>query len=214
MATTLATPNTLLGTLRPERGAARTLTTLAVVVLGALVLTASAKISVPVWPVPVTLQTLAVAVLAAAFGWRVGVATVALYIAQGLAGLPVFATGGGPAYVFAPSFGFIVGWLPMAYIVGRAADLGVSNKPLPLFGVMVLGNAVGFLCGFLWLMVVAAMIVGSGAELPGWLAADDLVGTAFRGAVQPFVAWDILKMALAALTVTGAWALVKRLRRG
>lgn len=213
MATPLATPNTLLGTLSPSGAGPRVLTTLAVVVLGTLVLTASAKISVPVWPVPVTLQTLAVAVLAAAFGWRVGVATVALYIAQGLAGLPVFATGGGPGYVFAPSFGFIVGWLPMAFIIGRAADLGVSNRPFSLFGIMVAGNAIGFICGFLWLMAVAAMLVNSGAELPGWLDASDLAGTAFRGAVQPFVVWDLIKMAFAALTVTGAWMLVKRLGR-
>src|SRR5690606_29929155 len=110
-----------LGVLTPKAGAARLLASLLTVVLGSPVLAVSARLSVPVLPVPVSLQTFAVAVLAAGFGWRVGVATVALYLVEGLAGLPVFATGGGIDYVLRPSFGFLVGALPMAYIIGRAA---------------------------------------------------------------------------------------------
>jgi biotin transport system substrate-specific component len=114
MALTLTTPNTVLGVISPKSQSARLALNVGTVILGSLLLAAAARISVPVTPVPVTLQSLAVALLAAAFGWRIGVATVALYIVEGLAGLPVFAAGGGLGYLMSPSFGFIAGWLPMA----------------------------------------------------------------------------------------------------
>lgn len=212
MALTLTTPNTVLGVLAPKTQSARLVANLATVVLGSLLLAASARISVPVMPVPVSLQTLAVALLAAGFGWRIGVATVALYLVQGLAGLPMFASPpyGGLDYLFRPSFGFIIGYLPMAFIIGWAADNGASGKPLKLFAWMLVGDAVAFAFGFAWLLVVANMIVSSGAELPGWLDAGNLVATAFDGAVRPFIVWDILKMALAAVTVAGLFTLVRR----
>jgi biotin transport system substrate-specific component len=210
MALTLTTPNTLLGTFQPKAGAARVWTSIATVILGTVLLTLSAKISVPVQPIPVTLQTLAVAVLAAAFGWRIGVATVALYLIEGLLGAPVFARGGGWTYVMQPSFGFLVGYLPMAFIIGLAADRGSARSFFSLFGVMVIADAVAFAFGFIWLMVVGTMIVGSGAALPTWLDANSLALTAYKGAVEPFVMWDVVKMAFAALTVSGAYALMRR----
>src|SRR6218665_2688393 len=115
MALTLTTNNTVLGALSPKAGVARLATSLATVVLGSLLLWASAKINVLTVPVPVSLQTFAVAALAAGFGWRHAVWTVLLYIAEGLAGLPVFAYGGGFAYAMSPSLGFIIGFLPMAF---------------------------------------------------------------------------------------------------
>lgn len=210
MALTLTTQNTVLGVLLPKEGAARLLANLATVVLGTLLLTLSARISVPVMPVPVTLQTFAVAVLAAGFGWRIGVATVALYLLEGLSGLPVFATGGGIDYVFRPSFGFLVGYLPMAYIIGRAADTGASAKPVALFISMLIADAVVFAFGFAWLLVVVNLVVAQGGAVPGWLDAGNLVGSAFKGAVEPFVVWDVLKMAFAAVTVAGAWTLLRK----
>jgi biotin transport system substrate-specific component len=202
MAVSMTTQNTVLGVLIPKQGAVHLAANLATVVIGSILLTISAKISVPVWPVPVTLQTFAVAALAAAFGWRVGVATVALYIAEGLAGLPVFASGGGAAYVFSPTFGFIVGYLPMAFVIGLAADRGASGKALPLFIAMLAGDAIVFVLGYVWLLAM-----GTGAA---WLDQANLVGSAFEKAVQPFILWDILKMAFAALTVAGVWTLVRR----
>ena len=211
MALTLTTPNTLLGALQPKTDAARLWTNIATVVLGTVLLTVSAKISVPVQPIPVTLQTLAVALIAASLGWRMAVATVALYLVEGLAGLPVFASGGGIGYIFRPSFGFLVGYLPMAAVIGWASDRGWSRNLLLLFGAMVIGDAIAFLFGFAWLMVVINMIVSGGGELPAWPALDpqNLVGTAFDGAVRPFVLWDLVKMAFAAITVFGAWRLFR-----
>src|SRR6185436_8660139 len=83
MAVTLTTPNTLLGTLQPKSETAKLLTNVVLIVLGTLLLTASAKFKVPLPPVPFTLQTLAVALIAGAAGWRIGVATVALYLVEG-----------------------------------------------------------------------------------------------------------------------------------
>jgi biotin transport system substrate-specific component len=210
MALTLTTPNTVLGALSPKAGNARLATNLATVVLGSLLLWASAKISVPITPVPVSLQSFAIAVLAASFGWRIALSTMLLYIAQGLSGLPVFAYGGGIQYLMSPSFGFILGWLPMAFIIGLAADRGLSGKVLPLFAAMLVGDAVSFAFGFSWLLAAGNIIVSTGAALPGWLDANNLLGSAFDGAVKPFVLWDIVKMAFAAVTVAGLWQFARK----
>jgi len=200
MAVTLTTPNTLLGAFQPKGDAARLATNLATVVLGSLLITLAAKINVPVWPVPVTLQSFAIAALAAAFGLRIGVATVALYLAEGATGLPVFATGGGPAYLVGPTGGFLLGFLVMAGIIGYAADRGASARPLTLFGAMLVGEVVLLALGFAWLVALAGQAQ--------WIDQTNVLASAWAGAVQPFLIWDVLKMALAALTVTGIWSLL------
>lgn len=202
MAVTLTTPNTLLGIFQPKGDAARLASNLATVVLGTLLITICAKINVPVWPVPVTLQGFAIAALSAAFGLRIGVATVALYLLEGAFGLPVFATGGGLAYLAGPTGGFLIGFLLLAAIVGFAADRGASGKPLALFAAMLAGDAVLFVLGFAWLVLMAGQAQ--------WVDQANVVASAFAKAVQPFIVWDILKMALAALTVTGAWNLLSK----
>lgn len=202
MAVTLTTPNTLLGVFQPKGDAARLASNLATVVLGTLLITICAKINVPVWPVPVTLQGFAIAALAAAFGLRIGVATVALYLLEGALGLPVFATGGGLAYLVGPTGGFLLGFLVMAAMVGYAADKGASGKPLTLFAAMVAADAVLLVLGFVWLLALSGQA--------GWLDQNDVVGSAFARAIQPFIIWDVLKMALAALTVTGAWNILAK----
>jgi biotin transport system substrate-specific component len=205
MATTYATPNTLLGALGAETRPMRLLGAMAVVVLGTLLLAASAHVRIPFIPVPATLQSLTVALIAAAFGARLGVATVALYIVEGLSGLPVFTSGAGPAYVFAPTFGFILGWLPMAYMIGAAADRGVSRRMLPLFAIMLAGDAVSFVFGYAWLVAMSG-----GAA---WIDQANVLGSAFDIAVKPFLIWDVLKLALAAVTVAGGWQLIKSVKR-
>ncbi|MBU1303958.1 MAG: biotin transporter BioY, partial [Alphaproteobacteria bacterium] len=184
---------------QPKGEVAKLASNIATVVLGTLLITLCAKINVPVWPVPVTLQGFAIAALAAAFGMRIGVATVGLYLLEGAMGLPVFATGGGLVYLVGPTGGFLLGFLALAAIVGFAADRGASGKPLALFGAMLLGDAVMFVLGFAWLAVMAGQA--------GWIDQTNVLGSAFAKAVQPFIVWDILKMALATLTVTGAWNL-------
>lgn len=205
MATTYSTPNTLLGSLGANTRPMRLLGAVAVVVFGTLLLAASAHVRIPFIPVPATLQSMTVALIAAAFGARLGVATIALYIVEGLSGLPVFTNGAGPAYVFSPTFGFILGWLPMAFIVGAAADRGLSRSILPLFAVMLAGDAVSFVFGYAWLVAMSG-----GAA---WIDQANVLGSAFDIAVKPFIVWDLLKLAFAAVTIAGGWQLLKTLKR-
>lgn len=209
MAVTLTTPNTILGVLEPKSQTTRLAVQIGAVILGTVALAVASKIQVPVWPVHITLQSMIVALLAGALGWRLGLATVALYIAEGLAGLPVFSTGGGLGYIFSPSFGFIIGWLPMAFIAGHVAEK-FRGRALPMTLGFIAADVVSFVFGFVWLMVVANMIIGAGGTLPKWLASGDLLTVAWKGAVEPFIVWDILKMAFAALSVAGVLALAKR----
>lgn len=204
MAMSLTTPNTILGAFQPRSDSARLATNMLTIVLGTVLLTIAAKISVPVWPVPVTLQSMVVAGLAAAFGARIGVATITLYIVEGMSGLPVFSGGGGAAYILGPTGGFIIGWLFMAYVIGRAADNGASGHPLKLFGWMVIGDAITFVLGFLWLVALSGNAV--------WIDQSNIIGSAYAGAIEPFIIWDLVKLAFATITVVGGWHLVKSLR--
>ncbi|HQZ11764.1 MAG TPA: biotin transporter BioY [Devosia sp.] len=205
----MTTPNTVMGALLPREGASRMAANVGLVIVGSLILAASAQVKIPLSPVVINLTTLAVAFLAATLGWRLAVSSVALYIAEGLMGLPFFANGGGWAYVLSPSFGFIVGYLAMAFIIGWAADRGASRSPLKLFGWMLVGDAVLFAFGLVWLLAMGNVLLAAGGELPKWLAGGDLLAAGWNVAVQPFIVWDVLKMAFAAITVAGAWQLVK-----
>lgn len=209
MAATLTTPNTVLGALLPQARSMRLATQVGAVILGTIALAIASKIQVPVWPVAITVQSMVVAIIGGVMGWRLGLATLALYIAEGLTGLPVFSRGGGLDYVFSPSFGFILGWVPMVVIAGLAAEKA-GGRVLPLALGMIVADAVSFVFGFAWLLVVANMITASGGALPSWLATGDLLTVAWNGAVQPFIVWDLLKMVFAALTVAGMLSLIRR----
>lgn len=203
MAMTFATSNTLLGLYQPKSQAARVVSAIAIAFLGSILITMAAKVNVPTWPVPVTLQSMAIALVAGAFGFRMGVATVALYLAQGIAGLPVFAGAfAGIPYVFGPTGGFLVGFLIMAAIIGWLADRGAMRNTFSAFGAMLAGNAVMFVFGFAWLLAMAGQT--------SWIDPASPLVSAYQAAVQPFVVWDIVKMAFAALTVVGGWALLSR----
>jgi biotin transport system substrate-specific component len=178
---------------------------LATIVVATLLLAAAAHVRIPFIPVPATLQSLAVALIAAALGARLGVATIVLYTIEGLSGLPVFTNGGGAAYVFSPTFGFILGWVPMALIIGMAADRGLSKRIVPLALVMIAADAVSFVFGYAWLVAMSG-----GAS---WIDQANVLGSAFDIAVKPFLVWDGLKMALAAVTIAGGWQLL-RSRKG
>ncbi len=166
-------------------------------ILGTALITLSAKTSVPFYPVPMTLQTLAISVIAAAYGLRLGVATVLLYLAEAALGLPVLA---GPlpgyAYFTGPTAGFLVGFVLMAAIIGAAADRGFDRKPLLIFGAMLVANIAVFVPGLIGLSLV----------FPS-LGFADLIA---KGAM-PFALATLVKTLLAAAIMPASWALVKRL---
>ena len=129
-ASSLPTPSTLVGLLWPSRDDARfaALRALVLMVVGTGLLTVSAKVQVPLPFVPMTLQTLVVLMIGASYGWRLGGATVALYLAQGAIGLPVFANTpplpAGIGYFMGPTGGFLFGFLAAAVATGYMAERG------------------------------------------------------------------------------------------
>jgi biotin transport system substrate-specific component len=183
----------------------RTLSEVALVLIGTAVLVASAKISVPFYPVPMTLQTLAVMAIAAAYGTRLGTLTVLAYLAEGFGGLPVFTATppmiAGPAYFLGPTGGFLAGFVLLALLVGYAADRGWDRSVLKLFAAMLAADVVVFALGFAWLAWFAHLSsghMGTGASV------------AWAHGVVPFVLGDVLKIALASMLIPAAWGLVGR----
>jgi biotin transport system substrate-specific component len=157
--------------------------------VGAALLTLSAKIQVPFYPVPVTLQTLVLPLIGAAYGWRLGVATVLLYFAHGFFGAPVFAgMTSGPAYFMGPTGGFLAGFVALVGIVGYGVEKGAARSVFSLTGIILLGKVVLFALGLFWLAHFATM--ASGGTGVGY-------SRAFFGAVQPFILGDLLKTGIA-----------------
>jgi biotin transport system substrate-specific component len=165
-------------------------------VVGSLVLTISAKVQVPFYPVPMTLQTLAVLLIGAAYGWRLGVASVGLYLMQGLMGFPVFANTppaiAGLAYFMGPTAGFLMGFVASVALVGFAVERGAARSLPVLTGVVLLAETLVFGLGFAWLAQFATF--ASGAVGLGF-------GKAFA-AIQPFLLGDLLKSAIAVAAIT------------
>lgn len=176
--------------------------TLAVMVaFGVALIALSAKVQIPFWPVPMTLQTLAIAGIAAAYGFRLGLATIIAYLAVGYMGAPVFAGPlAGPAYFFGPTAGFLAGFVVLTAIVGYVADKTASKNPFALFGAMLVGDVVVFALGFVWL---AYFFVTSSGDT---LGAD----IAWAKGVTPYILGDLVKMALAAALVPAISRLMKR----
>jgi biotin transport system substrate-specific component len=163
---------------------------------GTALLTLSAKVQVPFWPVPMTMQTLVVLVMGASYGWRLGGATVLLYLAEGAVGLPVFAgtpeRGLGLAYMAGPTGGFLVGFLAAAMVTGYLAERGWDRPLWRVIALMALGHVVIFAFGIAWL-----------ATLVGW-------GQAWTLGAMPFVWATVLKTALAAALLKGGWSFARR----
>ena len=112
-----------------------------VVGLGVVLLTLASKIQVPFWPVPMTLQTLAVLMIGAAAGARLGVTTVLAWLALGAIGAPVFATGAGLAYMAGPTGGYLLGFLLAVMCVGKVTDKGEGRTLISAFALLALGSA-------------------------------------------------------------------------
>ncbi len=195
---TAMTGQTLIGTVWPERSVARPLRLAILAIAGTALLTLSAKIQVPFWPVPMTMQTFAVLVIGMAYGWRLGGATLLLYIAEGAAGLPVFAgtpeKGLGLAYMTGPTGGYLLGFVLAAALVGWLAEKGWDRRVPTTALAMLLGNAVIYIPGLLWLAVMIGL------------------EKAVKFGLAPFLMGDAVKLLLAAAALPLAWRVVQRWR--
>ena len=135
----------------------------ALVVGGAAVVALLAQVEVPLWPVPITGQTLAVVVVGAALGARRGAAALVTYLLAGLAGLPVFAGFTGTVAALAkPSFGFVIGFVFAAFVAGWFAERAWDRRPLLAFAGFVLASAIPFVFGIPY-MAFILNVVGGGA---------------------------------------------------
>ena len=161
---------------------------------GSVLMTVSAKLTVPFWPVPLSMQTFAALLIGAAYGWRLGGITVLAYLAQGAMGVPVFAgAGAGLPYLLGPTGGYLLGFIVAAMAVGWLAERGWDRRVLTTLAAMVIGNLVIYALGVGWLTT----IVGS-------------VERAFALGLLPFLLGDALKIALATALLPFAWSLIQR----
>ncbi|MFA7323014.1 MAG: biotin transporter BioY [Candidatus Nanopelagicales bacterium] len=150
-------------------------------------LSAQVAIPLPFTPVPLTLQTFAVLLTAAALGSLRGVAAMMLYAAVGAAGFPWFAEGS--SGYSAPSFGYIVGFIAAAFVVGRIAEQGATRSAISTAGLMVLGNIIIYAVGVTWLK---QSLDASWSDAIAW-------------GLTPFLIGDAIKVAAAAGLLPLAW---------
>src|SRR5260370_21519910 len=165
------------------------------IALGTALLTLSAKVNLPLPYVPMTLQTLVVLVIGAAYGWRLGSVTVMAYLAEGALGLPVFAGPvGGLAPLLGPTAGYLIGFVAAAFTTGWLSERGWDRTVPLLFVAMRLGHILILGCGFAWLAL--GINLGFSKAL--------LVG------IAPFLAAPVVKNALGAVLVPAPRPLVGR----
>ena len=159
---------------------------------GTVLLTIAAKMNIPFYPVPLTMTTFVVLTIGMAFGWRLGGATVALYLAEGAIGLPVFAgtpeKGIGLAYMAGPTGGYLLGYLVAAVVVGWLAEKGWDRNVFTTLAAMIIGTAIIFAPGIYWL----GMLFGWDKPILAW-------------GLWPFMAGAGFKIALATAVLPLAW---------
>ena len=183
--------NLLASKLWPMGGTATWLRACVLAIAGSIFVALSAQVSVPMFPVPMTLQTLAVLLVGGTYGARLGAATLALYALEGAVGLPVFANfSGGFQVIAGPTGGYILGFIASAALVGYLVERGWGASGLKLCLAMLLGAALIYVPGVAWL-----------AQFTG---ADKALQFGF----WPFVAGDIVKAIVAGLAVPAAWSLL------
>ncbi len=192
MSSIAAPPRTLVDALLPQHRSLL-LDAVLVVVFSAFV-ALTAQVSLPLLPVPLTLQTLGVLFTGAVLGSKRGTLALLLYVAEGAIGLPVFAGGlSGIGVLIGPTGGYLVGFIVAAGVVGLLAERGWDRRLIGAALAMVVGNLVIYAFGVAWLTVVLG----------------DL-RTALVQGMLIFIIGDLIKIVIAALALPGGWALAKR----
>ena len=158
---------------------------LLIIVLGSIALTISAKIKIPFYPVPMTMQTFVVLLLGISFGYKIGLSTVGLYLLEGIVGLPVFSNtperGIGLVYFTGPTMGYLIGFLSACYL---ASLIKINDNFFKIFSKLILAVSTIYIFGVIWLGI-----------LIGW---DKPV---FSLGVAPFLLAETFKILLLTLLV-------------
>ena len=161
----------------------RVIKSLLAIILGSLALTISAKIKIPFYPVPMTMQTFVVLFLGVSLGYKIGLASVGLYLLEGIAGLPVFSNspekGVGLIYFTGPTMGYLIGFLTASYL---ASKINIQDNFLLVLAKLTIATSTIYLLGLLWL-----------GTLIGW---DKPI---FALGAKPFLLAEIFKITLLAL---------------
>ncbi len=188
--------NTIVDVFRPDEKISAVLYDAMVIICGSLILGLSSQIKVylPISPVPITGQTFAVLMLAALLGSRRGVLAILAYLVEGILGLPVFAGGIGPATLIGPTGGYLVGFIAVAYVVGRLAEMGWDRRVSTTIAAMLAGEIVLYTFGVCWLAIMTNIRIALAVGL------------------YPFIAGDILKVVLAAAVLPAGWKLLNCLK--
>lgn len=185
-------PLTLIDVVLPQRRMAHNV--MLVVAFSALIaLSAQVAIPLPFTPVPITMQTLTVLLTGVLLGSRLGMATLVVYLVEGVIGLPVFTQwGAGIVHLFGPTGGYLIGFVFAAGLAGFLAERGWDRRLWTTLLAMVLGNLVIYAFGV------------------GWLSTFLGLGSALAKGMLPFLIGDIIKIALAMVALPGGWALLRR----
>ncbi len=161
----------------------RVIKSLLAIILGSLALTISAKIKIPFYPVPMTMQTFVVLFLGVSLGYKIGLASVGLYLLEGIAGLPVFSNspekGVGLIYFTGPTMGYLIGFLTASYL---ASKINIQDNFLLVLAKLTIATSTIYLLGLLWL-----------GTLIGW---DKPI---FALGAKPFLLAEIFKIILLTL---------------
>ena len=171
------------------------LTNFLTIVICSLILILSAKIKVDLYPVPMTLQPLAVLMIAMLCGRYIAVSAVSLYLLQGMVGIPVFAYGGGLPYLLGPTGGFLFGFLIASFLIGELADRGWGKSLFKSVFAMLIGLSIIYICGVLQLSVLKGF------------------DFAIINGLKPFIVGDLYKLILAALLLPQIWKLVNKVEK-
>ena len=177
-------------------------------IAGSLLVAAAAQVKIPFWPVPMTMQTLAVLLVGGAYGARLGAATLGLYLLEGAFGLPFLSSGRASIFdakiAFLPysSFGYLLGFILAAWVVGRMAQKGAMSSALNMVGATLIGAILVYIPGLIWLSMWAL--------ISQHLTAADAMQFAYIKGMDPFIPADILKATIAGLGLAGLWNGFKR----
>lgn len=191
---------TLASRIWPQAGANGLVRNIALAIIGSLIVAGAAQITVPMYPVPVTLQTLAVLGIGAAYGARLGAATLILYAIEGAIGLPFFA--GGKSGLFdakldyllpSGSMGYIVGFILAAWLVGKLIESGWANSFVKSAAAAIIGGAALYIPGIIWLAIWASKTMN--------MDAATATTSALSWGLYPFIIADVIKAMLAGVGV-------------
>jgi len=191
---------TLAEAIFPQTGLALRVKQLLLVVAGITALALAAKIKIPMFPVPMTMGTFAVLSIGAAYGARLGLATILGYMLSGALGFDVFAGSSaevsGVTYMMGGTGGYLVGYVLAVLALGALTRRGWDRARGKMALAMLLGNVLIYVPGLIWLTV----LYGVDAPILAW-------------GLTPFLLGDVVKLALAALLLPALWILVGRARR-